>query len=634
MKSLVKLLMVSAWVLCACGAGTANAEAPEAPHELSAGDVNAWLDGFMPYALSSGDIAGAVVVVVKDGQVLSQRGYGYADKAAGKKVDPATTLFRVGSVSKLYTWTAVMQLVEQRKIDLDADVNRYLDFVIPAYDGKPLTMRHIMTHTSGFEDVIKDGFSFSGQVDPLGVVVKRMLPKRIFTPGATPAYSNYATALAGYIVERVSGLSFDAYVERHIFQPLGMAHASFRQPLPATLAPLMAKGYPQASAEAMPFELISVPPAGSLSVSGADGAKFMIAQLAQGRGLMKPETAAQLQTPAYGAIPGLNRMALGFYEQRVNDTYAIGHGGDLMFFHGYQWLFPEKNVGLLIAMNSAGTAGVAGVLRQALFDEFADRYFPKKDTAPLLELASAQQHARMLEGSYLASRGAFTNFLDIGNLLQQFKIGLDADGRPLVPELYQVPPRKWIEVAPFVWQDAFGHARLAAIVEDGKVVRWSVNEVSPFMVFDRAPWYRDAAWLMPLVQVSVLVVLVTVLSWPVGVLLRKHYDAPHALSASALRARRLVSSFGGLLLAVLAGWAGLMAELSALMRALDWQIWTLQIVGAIAFAGLLASSVWRLVLNRKAATLEKLRSALLAAAAIVLCWAGVAFHLVSFGSNY
>lgn len=621
-------------MLCACGAGAVDAVAPATPHELTTADVNVWLDGFLPYALSRGDVAGAVVVVVKDGQVLTQRGYGYSDKAAGKKVDPATTLFRIGSISKLYTWTAVMQLVEQRRIDLDADVNQYLDFKIPAYNGKPLTMRHIMTHTSGFEDVIKGGFSFSGKVDGLGDVVKRMLPARVFAPGTTPAYSNYATALAGYIVERVSGQPFDSYVERNIFQPLGMDHASFRQPLPASLEPFMSKGYPKASVEAKPFELISVPPAGSLSVSGADSAKFMIAQLAQGRGLMKPETALLMQTPRSGAIPGLNRMALGFYEQRVNDTYAIGHGGDLLFFHGYMWLFPEKNVGLLIGVNSAGEGAVSGVLRQALFDEFADRYFPKVNPVPLVELSSAQQHARMLEGSYIASRGAFTNFLDIGNLLQQFRITLDAEGRPLVPELFDGPPRKWIEVAPFVWQDAFGHARLAAIVEDGKVVRWSVNEVSPFMVFDRAPWYRDAAWLMPLASASLLLVLITALSWPVGALLRKHYDVPHALFGAPLTARRLVSLFGALVAVVLAGWAGLMVELGEFMKSLDWQIWTLQITGTIAFLGLLASTLWRLILNHRAGTLEKLRSVLLVIAAIILCWIGFTFHLISFGTNY
>ncbi len=129
---------------CPCGA---------AP--LTRADVEAWLDGYLPYALQTGDIAGAVVVVVKDGEVLLQKGYGYSDVAARKPVDPELTLFRPGSISKLFTWTAVMQQVEQGKLDLDKDINEYLDFKIPPRDGQPITLRNIMTHTAGFEEQVK-----------------------------------------------------------------------------------------------------------------------------------------------------------------------------------------------------------------------------------------------------------------------------------------------------------------------------------------------------------------------------------------------------------------------------------------------------------------------------------------------
>ena len=166
--------------------------------ELTKTDVDAWLDGFVPYAIESGDIAGAVVVVVKDGQVLTQRGFGYADVDKRVPVDPATTLFRTGSVSKLTTWTAVMQLVEQGKLDLDTDVNTYLDFKIPDYDGKPVTLRNIMTHTAGFQETVRRLISDNqGDMVSLGEYVKNDMPDRIFAPGEVPAYSNYATALAG-----------------------------------------------------------------------------------------------------------------------------------------------------------------------------------------------------------------------------------------------------------------------------------------------------------------------------------------------------------------------------------------------------------------------------------------------------
>lgn len=612
--------------------------APAARHELTQADADAWLDGFMPSSLARGDIAGAVVVIVKDGEVLTQRGFGYADIAARTGVDPANTLFRVGSTSKLFTWTAVMQLVEQGKIDLDTDVNRYLDFKIPPYRGKPITMRQIMTHTSGFEDAFKGGITFSGRVDPLGDVVKRMLPGRIYEPGTTPAYSNYATAVAGYIVERVSGMPFDDYIERHIFQPLGMSHSSFRQSLPASLAPYMARGYPKASVDPKPFELISVPPAGSLSMSGADSAKFMIAQLDHGAGLLQPATAQLMQTPGHGSVPGLNRMALGFYEQQINDLDAIAHGGDLNFFHGDLWLFPEKHVGLFIEMNSAGEGSATSLIRQMLFEEFSDRYFPAENVRPLVELATARQHARMLTGNYISSRGAFTNFADINNLLSQVKIGLDRQGRPLVPELFGGPPRTWIETAPFLWQDAFGHARLGAVLENGRVVRWSVNEVSPFMVYDRAPWHRDAGWLVPSALAAIIIVLIAALAWPIGAVTQRYWRARGAVispQANALGSDRLFGLFAWLVVGVTGGWALLLAMLES-EGAADWSIWLLEIAGTISFFGLLAAASWKLTRTWQAGRgwFAKLWGVLLLGAACVLLWVALDFHLISFGTKY
>jgi CubicO group peptidase (beta-lactamase class C family) len=193
---LVALTLIAASTLQASGQitpeqvqETAAATAPSPAPELTSADVNAWLDGFMPLALSNGDIAGAVVTITHNGQIIANRGYGYSNLETHTPVDPNTTLFRPGSISKLFTWTAVMQLVEADKIDLDADINTYIDFEIPAYQGQPLTMRNIMTHTSGFEEVIRDLISSdpaTGQV-ALGDYLKNHIPARIYAPGTMPA---------------------------------------------------------------------------------------------------------------------------------------------------------------------------------------------------------------------------------------------------------------------------------------------------------------------------------------------------------------------------------------------------------------------------------------------------------------
>ena len=152
---------------------TAKAPPPPPPRPagaapaLTAEDVEAYLDGMIPLQIRRNDIAGAVVSVVKDGQVLFTKGYGFSDVKKRTPVTTDATLFRIGSISKTFTWTAVMQLVAQGKLDLDKDINTYLDFTIPATFGKPVTMGHVLTHTAGFEENIKDLF-VSGELKPMG----------------------------------------------------------------------------------------------------------------------------------------------------------------------------------------------------------------------------------------------------------------------------------------------------------------------------------------------------------------------------------------------------------------------------------------------------------------------------------
>lgn len=612
---------------------------PTGPATLTKTDADAWLDGFMPYALARGDVAGAVVVVVKDGQVVTQRGFGYADVARRKPVDPATTLFRPGSTSKLYTWTAVMQLVEAGKLNLDADVNQYLDFKIPPFEGKPITLRNIMTHTAGFEEIIKGLISFD-KVAGLGDVLKHRIPERIYAPGTTPAYSNYATALAGYIVERASGMPFDDYIDRNIFGRLGMQYATFRQPLPARLKPYMSQGYEAGSGEAKKYELIGMAPAGSSAISGADMARFMIAHLANGGPLLKPETAKLMHAPQPSAIPAINTMALGFYEQKINGHRAISHGGDTMYFHSDLWIFPEDNVGLYISMNSDGKDGVTRVLRGRLFEEFADRYLPAANKAPPVELPTAKEHAKLLVGNWTNSRRIESSFAKIIGLLGDTKVGLDADGRPVIPALTSPggSPRKLIEVEPFVWQDAYGHERLAAQVVDGKVARWSFGEVSPFMIWYRTPGTLDSAWLMPALMFAIAVILLTALSWPVGWFTRRRYGAQLALQGESLRTYRAVRGFAWLVLLALVGWLLVISGLENFEShgSTDWLILLVQILSTLAFFGMFGLAIWNVWLTwkEKRGWFARIWSVLLVLAGFFLLWAALAFRLISFGAEF
>ncbi len=621
----------------------ATAQHPAAA--LTAEDLNAWLDGYLPYALHTADIAGAVVAVVKDGQILTERGYGYADVAARAPVDPKLTLFRPGSVSKLVTWTAVMQLVEQGKIDLDADVNRYLDFKIPPRDGQPVTMRNLMQHVAGFEEQAKGIISEDPKAPGFEALLKQWVPQRVFAPGSTPAYSNYGASLAGYMVQRVSGESFDTYVEKHIFQPLDMQHSSFRQPLPADLAPLMSKGYQLASEAAHPFEIIGPAPAGAMSSPAEDMAHFMIAHLQNGEyhgsRILSAATAEMMHNSPLTLLPPLNRMELGFFETNINDREVIGHLGDTDYFHTSLHLFLKEGVGFYVSFNSAGKDGAAHSLRTALFDDFADRYFPAPEAPAQVDAKTAAAHAAMLVGHWVNSRGSQSNFLAAVGFIGQTKVSLGPKGELVVPfNGLNQKPLHWVEVAPFLWRDRDGHERLAAKVTNGKVVRFSIDLLSPFMVFERAPWYQDGAWLLPLLYASLGALALTALLWPVRALVRRHYKVRLALDPAASRAFKLSRIAAVLILAGLGLWVftvvRMVNDLNKLSASFDPVVHLAQAFGAIVFIGGFAAMLWNLVVVWTGGRRwpARLWSVVLVLAAFVVLWIAFAFHLIGFGVNY
>jgi CubicO group peptidase (beta-lactamase class C family) len=626
--------------------GPAGPPTPVA-RRLDRADLEAWLDGYLPYALQRADVAGAVVVVVKDGGILLSKGYGYADVARRRPVDPQRTLFRPGSVSKLFTWTAVMQQVEQGKLDLDRDVNGYLDFEIPPAFGKPITLRNLMTHTPGFEEVNKNLIlNDSTAIQPLDAFLKAWTPARIFPPGKVPAYSNYGTALAGYIVQRVSGESFDDYIDRHIFAPLGMEHATFRQPLPGRLDPDMAKGYDVASDSAKPFEVVIPAPAGSLSAAGEDMGRFMIAHLQNGRygeaQILRPETARLMHETPLTIIPHLNRMVLGFYETNRNGRRSISHGGDTYVFHSDLHLFIDDDVGLFISMNSLGKDGAAGAIRTALFEHFADRYLPGDTPEDRVDPKTAMQHARLLAGIYDNSRRSASNFLSALNLLGPPKVTVNEDTTVSLSLLTGLSgdPKRWRETAPFVWREVNGKNWLAAKVDGGRVTMLSGDEISPFMMFLPAPWWRSPAWLTWLMLSSIVALLLTVVMWPVTALVRRHYKQAPALAGSDLRAHRWGRLAACAVVILLAAWSAtvmtMVSDLSYLSSKLDPWLWVLQLLSLVAFVGAAGVALWhlRVVWTGKRRWPAKLWSAVLALACVTVLYVAFTFHLIGFSVNF
>ena len=630
-------LIVAAGVF-AGGPSSAEPLPAQAAHPLTVADAEGWLDGLLPTALNTAEVPGAVVVIVKDGQVLIEKGYGFSDYEKRVPVDPRTTLFRPGSTSKLFTWTAVMQLAEQGKLDLDADVNRYLDFNVPARHGIPVTLREIMTHRAGFEETAQDLVTFGETSPSLGDVVKRYVPPRILDPGEGPAYSNYATAVAGYIVQRVSGEAYDEYIRQHILMPLDMKNSTFRQPLPEAMRAHMSKGYETWDKPGAGYEIVSVAPAGALASTGEDMAHFMIAHLQLGRygdgEILKPDTARLMQSTITKALPDLNGNALGFYEQNVNGHRVIAHGGDTNYFHTDLTLFPDDHVGLFISVNAKGREGLGEFVRQSLFDEFSNRYFPGVPSTARVDDATAKAHAAMIAGAYINTRRADSTFISLIKLIGADSVTANADGTISAAPVGQM--ETFVEVKPFLWQQVGGHDRIQAIVRDRKVARWSSDSAAPILVYERPGGMAGSGLELPLACAALMLLALTAVMWPVIALVRRHYGQTLAYTGPRARVHRGVRVCAVLALIAIGIWAAVVMQVTATNGVgVQPLIHAAQLLSFVAFAVGLPIAIWNLVLVfRGGRWPAKLHAVALAAAFAVMLWISLSYHLIGVTGHY
>ena len=486
-----------------------------AAHALESSDLEAFFDGILPLQLERSDVAGASVLVMKDGQVLLKKGYGYADVKSKKPVDPNSTIFRLASISKLFTWVSVMQLEEQGKLNLDTDINRYLDFPIrPAFD-KPITLRNLMTHTGGFEDTSTNIIL----TDPKKAVSLRDYliqnqPMRIYPPGQIPAYSNYGVGLASYIVQRASGEPFEKYVQEHIFGPLDMTHSSFDQPLSKALASLPSEGYRgDTTKHPVGFEIFNPVGAGGISSSAADMGRFGAALLnggaLDGRQILKPETLALMWTPQFQVSNQLPPICMGFYQDWRNNLRWIGHEGDLIAFHSLFFVEPTQKLVLFVSYNSAGGGGKP---RPEIIDFFTDRYFPGAPKQEFLKTFPADM--REIAGTYQSTRREDTTKAAISNLGEQLTVTVDKDGVLHVQNFHDLRGHdiRWRAIGKDLWQAEEDQQRIFAIRDgSGRIVRTAGDFAGVQM--QRVRWFENGRLVLALGGCS-LAVLTLVLIAP------------------------------------------------------------------------------------------------------------------------
>lgn len=594
--------------------------------------TEAFVDGLVRPLMKNHNSPSGTVAITKGGKVIFAKGYGFQDVEGHIPVDVDKTLFRPGSVSKLFTWVAVMQMVEQGKLDLDVDINKYLKTfqIEDNFPGQPITMRHIMTHSSGFEDgflgylIIND----PARTMPLAQAMKKYQPVRVNPPGKQTAYSNYATTVAGLIVANLSGMEFTGYVQKYIFDILGMTSSSFVEPLPDHLNRNMALPYNYEGGKYVekPFEIISnFAPAGSLSATAVDMVKFSSAILNggeyKGRRILRTETVKQMLTRNFSHDERVMGMALGFYETEHNGLRFLGHGGDTGYFHSELVIDQQNDITYFISFGGTGGRIVRSAFKDAFYDSF---YRTEKEQMKFPSNFTGR--AGKYTGTYLFWRSNFSNLEKGIMLLSGLSVQATADNTLAVSLGSKV--KQYAEIDKNLFLNINGTDKLAFQENNKGEITGFVLDGLPFMSTFKAPFYYTSSFNFSLLGFSVMIFLGVILRWIY------QWSIYKSLSGENKKAARsaVIAAGANLLTLVIGGIVIIIAgdQISAKIPLL-FKIWLiLPIIATLAglyniyhtmlvWRGLLCSGIW-----------ERIRFSIVTACALFMCWFYYFWNLLGF----
>ena len=616
----------------------AQSRTPRTPLELTTDNVAGVVDPLMLRWTSKNKGPGAVVVVVtRDAQIFAE-GYGFSDVAARKPFTADTTLVRPGSISKLFTAIAVMQLVDAGKLDLDRDVNGYIDFAIPTPEGGvPVTLRRLLTHRAGFEEHMKGLFSRNPEPAPLGRWLADDLPRRLFPNGDVEAYSNYGFALAGYIVERVSGEPYAGYIQRHILDPLGMSHSTFRQPLPDDLAPLMAKSYRASDKPPLPFFETITAPAGALSATGTDMGRFIRALLNGGEldGVRILAKARLDEMMAPGNSTPAGYLGLVFFGTKVADRDSIGHNGGTMIFSSELKLFREQGVGVFTSLDGIGEIKAAGDIPRVTA-AIARRFLPRAPREAEASAATLSGDAELV-GAYHLSRRADSSILRFNDLVSQRLLRADSAGAiRSFASIWPFGNGGDVKRAGTGLYDVAGFGRLA-LVEDAGSESYLAE---PALLLQRVPWFLDARWIVPAFVASAAVAFLTLLAWPVAALWRywrkRRWSEDRGDRRRHLAVRLVLLVDAAVIVVMLVLFFKGSLDFTILSDALDPVVLALYALAWLGVGGAVLA-LWaaiRFWLNGAGSRWSRVHHTLIAASTVMLAWFFVVFRIAGTTLNY
>ncbi len=458
-------------------------------------DVEPFLDEFFAREMERLQIPGAVFSMVQGGELVFSKGYGYANVEEEIPVDAEKTLFRVASISKLFTATAAMQLYEQGLLNLDEDVNTYLDdFQLAEAFSTPVTMAHLLTHTGGFDDrSVNLAYQREDRVPSLETYLAQNMPPRVRAPGEVISYSNHGSGVAGLVVEKISGQPFVEYVQENILTPLAMERSSFL--LPSHLTPDLATGYFFSGGynEPRTFDfLYNIAPAASLNATAEDMAHFMIAHLQEGEfggsRILEESTIEEMHSQQFAHHADLEGLTYGFFERFANERRFITHTGLWGGFASLLFLYPEGELGFFVSLNS----GAGTEVHRNLATEFVEHFLPAQEpeTAQAVSQPFESQIGECI-GHYRPVRYSRHTLEKIAVLTAQCQTTEIGDGA-MALEFSPQSGREaieWRESSPFFFQQADAEGGLAFRRDSqGRVTHLMVGTVA----MERLAWYENA----------------------------------------------------------------------------------------------------------------------------------------------
>ena len=513
----MKRIVCAVLLFAALFSASAQSRRKPNPEELAR-----FFDTVVPALMEKFHIVGVVVGVSDSSNTLFLRGYGSADLETGTAVDPETTLFRAGSISKLFTWTAIMQLVEEGKLNLNDPVDKYLDFDLPDTFDQPIRIIDLMNHTPGFEDKLIGLFvQDEKHKQNLKQTVSRDIPRRVRPPGVEVSYSNYGTMLAGYVIQRLSGIPYEEYVEQKILDPLGMDRSTFEQPPLQDLAEDLATAYTYTAGEYIPqkFEIVNGAPAGALSTTATDMLRFYRAYLNDGQlngaRILKEETVKRMREPSFRHDSRANGFAHGFFELGHGEVKVFGHGGDTIFFHSISGYMPEEDFAYFISTNSAPGMQLTLKLQDQMFDEF----FPVPTGREMAAAAGLNPVLEEYTGTFAMNRRSESDPTQIMGAvtLVSPKISEDREGLHIA-SILNPEGGVYVPVEKDIFQQKDGRMRIVFLRDDrGKVQSLYIHDFPAFL-FSRPPWIETPAVSITVLILGLLFFLTGLIAPPTGLM--------------------------------------------------------------------------------------------------------------------